>query len=108
MISLSFPVLVSVWCTSLWLLYVFNFLTTPTCVVLPILPCLELDTKQSADLSPNPSEKTRVTLTKRESKGSQALPVIRSLLSQSENWFEITTPDDYQYPGVFNTSIHKE
>ena len=40
-------------------------------------------------------------MTKRESKGSQSLPVIRSLLSQSENWFEITTPDDYQYPGVF-------
>ena len=31
----------------------------------------------------------------------QALPVIRSLLSEQRNWFDITIPDDYQYPGVF-------
>ena len=81
-----------------------NFLTTPTSV---LSPSLELGARQSADLSSDlstdSSTKTRVssTSTKRKSKGTQALPIIRTLLSQSENWFEITSPDDYQYPGVF-------
>ena len=38
----------------------------------------------------------------RESKGTQAAPLIRSLLSTPNYWYPITCSSDYQYPGVFD------
>jgi hypothetical protein len=37
----------------------------------------------------------------RKSKGTHLLPVLTSLLSSRENWYEIKDHNDYQYPGKF-------
>lgn len=37
----------------------------------------------------------------RRGAGSQALPVIKELLSKSENWFTISSCQDYHFPDVF-------
>ncbi len=42
---------------------------------------------------------------KRNSKGCQALPMIRDLLSNPNFWFEIKGSEDYQYPGEIEWSI---
>lgn len=31
------------------------------------------------------------------------MPVIRSLMESSKNWFPTTSEDDYQFPGIFRT-----
>ena len=46
------------------------------------------------------SHKTPAT---RKGRGCHALPLIRSLMITSSNWFTITSSDDYHYPGVFHT-----
>lgn len=33
--------------------------------------------------------------------GSNLMPVIEELLSSSDNWYEVVSINDYQYPGVF-------
>lgn len=43
-----------------------------------------------------PLKRTRI------GKGSNILSVVRSLLSQPENWMEIDTKLTYQFPGVFS------
>ena len=54
----------------------------------------------------DPKEKS-TPKSKRESKGSQALPIIRKLLEDEINWFTIESPNDYQYPGVFKHAYPK-
>lgn len=70
----------------------FGYIDNPYKICLPQLPeAAEPSTQQGSCVS----KSTRV------SKGSQALPVIRNLLSDQAQWFAIENPDDYQYPGVF-------
>ena len=47
-------------------------------------------------------QKMKTTIsTTRKGAGSQALPVIRGLLSSAEKWFPIESCDDYHFPGIF-------
>ena len=71
-----------------------KFLSSPTSVDLPRI--------SEEGSSYENSTEAKSSKLNRESKRSQAVPIIRTLLSQSENWFEITTPSEYQYPGVFS------
>lgn len=70
----------------------FNYIDNPHEIRLPQLP----DTTE-----PSTQQALRTSKPTRVSRGSQALPVIRNLLSDQTKWFEIENPDDYQYPGVF-------
>ena len=40
--------------------------------------------------------------TKRNSKGVQALPMVRKLMSSRRNWFPISSAMDYHFPGQFH------
>ena len=76
----------------------FGYIDNPHKICLPQLPeTAEPSTQQASCVS----KSTRV------SRGSQALPVIRNLLSDQTKWFAIENPDDYQYPGVFPYELPK-
>lgn len=68
------------------------------CILLPIISChsSQVATKQTKN----------VTMFRR-SKGTHLLPKLSKLLSSCENWFEITQPDDYYYPGQFKSDYPK-
>ena len=58
------------------------------------LPCLTQEEEQPQ------SKKSRTH------GGSNLMPVIEGLLSSSENWYEVESSKDYQYPGVFTEQEH--
>ncbi len=38
---------------------------------------------------------------KRRGRGCQAVPVIRSLMASSENWYTLAVEEHYHFPGIF-------
>ena len=41
----------------------------------------------------------------RKSKGTHLLPTLTKLLSSHENWYDINTTEDYQYPGKLKLAL---
>ena len=78
-----------------------DYMDYPHELCLPTLPDHQVACISNGD---KPEASTNKSTSTRESKGAQALPVIRSLLSDHQNWFDIDTPEDYQYPGLFRHS----
>ena len=71
------------------------FLTEPKPVLLP-----KLKVCSGNVLTTNlASSESAIITKKRNSKGCQALPIIRDLLSNPECWFDIKGSSDYQFPG---------
>ena len=71
------------------------FLTEPKPVLLPKLKACSGNVL-TTNLA---SSESAITTKKRNSKGCQALPIIRDLLSNPECWFDIKGSSDYQFPG---------
>jgi len=74
-----------------------GFLKEPMPVLLPQLRACSTNVS-TTNLSSSTSE-SAITTKKRKSKGCQALPIIRDLLSNPEYWFQIKGSSDYQFPG---------
>ena len=70
-----------------------DYMDYPHELCLPTLPDHQVACTSNGD---KPEASTNKSTSTRESKGAQALPVIRSLLSDHQNWFDIDTPEDYQ------------
>ena len=71
------------------------FLTEPKPVLLPKLKACSGNVL-TTNLASSESD---IATKKRNSKGCQALPIIRDLLSNPECWFDIKGSSDYQFPG---------
>ena len=70
------------------------FLTNPTAVQLPSI-------RPTSNRLTSSQLKEGEEKRKRQGRGSHALPVIRSLMASSDQWFSIASENDYHYPGVF-------
>ena len=70
-----------------------EFLDDPKELLLPSIGFKSPIQMPSSDGIPKPPKSTR------KGAGSQALPVVRGLMSTSENWFTISTSKDYHFPG---------
>ena len=70
-----------------------EFLDDPKELLLPTMGWESPVQMPSSDRISKPPKATRKGL------GSQALPVVRGLMSSSEKWFTISTSKDYHFPG---------
>ena len=74
-----------------------EFLSNPQPVLLPALA--ENSKKPSSQASSN----TTKAVVKRIGRGCRAKPIINGMISNPEQWFEIRSSYDYQFPGVFHS-----
>ena len=72
-----------------------EFIQSPKKLELPVI-----NSQQSPAISATTAAHENVTQT-RQTKGTHLLPVLTNLLSSSVNWYNIESPEDYQYPGIF-------
>lgn len=70
-----------------------DFLDNPKELLFPSTSLKSIIRMPSCDGISKPPKSTR------KGAGSQALPVVRGLMSSSENWFTISTSKDYHFPG---------
>ena len=74
-------------------------LQSPTLLMLPTIDHHSTSTIQVETKEANESMKQT-----RQSKGTHLLPVLTKLLCSSANWYNIESPEDYQYPGIFRVA----
>ena len=71
-----------------------EFLDNPKELMLP-----SMDLCPPTQVKDQPSKPVKCS---RKGAGSQALPVVRSLMCTAGNWFTISTSKDYHFPGMFH------
>ena len=73
-----------------------EFLRSPSPVAIPTFVDSSRTSHPPVSGSHNPSDKKA-----RQSKGVQALPIIKKLMGSRANWFPIRSAEDYHIPGMF-------